>query len=399
VIRIAIVNRFFPPDPAITGQSARELGDFLRRRIPDAAIRVYATEAEYGGGRVSSEQPQHDVRRLRSWYSGKQKLLRLAASLHDGFRLAWMASRDADIVISLTDPPLLGMWMGLLTRLRRRRWIEWTMDLYPEAFIAARLIGRGNPLNRTLNAVLRKFAPERYICLGPGQHAFLQKMRSTETPAFILPCGIFDPHSSPAPDWRRKYSDKIIAAYAGNLGEAHSADVLADFVLRADRSRIAFLLAPYGSKAQELRRRLAGIDGIEWRDNVPLADLAHADVHIASLTSEWTHVCVPSKAFSSVCLGRPIVFAGIPQADSWSLLREASWLIPEQPDGSYAAADIARVADELLDPTALGNKTGSAVALRARLVDLRERAYTEIVDACVAGRSCRPADRRVRDWV
>src|SRR5207247_1702563 len=43
VTRIAIVNRFFPPDPAITGQSARELADFLRSRLPEARVRVYAT--------------------------------------------------------------------------------------------------------------------------------------------------------------------------------------------------------------------------------------------------------------------------------------------------------------------------------------------------------------------
>src|SRR3546814_9497641 len=52
----------------------------------------------------------------------------LPICLIDGRRLAARACAWADAVISLTDPPLQGIWMGRTARRRRVRWAEWTMD-------------------------------------------------------------------------------------------------------------------------------------------------------------------------------------------------------------------------------------------------------------------------------
>src|SRR5262245_52809461 len=108
VIRVAVVNRFCPPDPAITGQSAYELAEHIAATIPNAEVSVYATEAQYAGGRVETRGHCIQVHRIRSLYYGSRKMLRLVSSLFDGIRLARDATRHADIVISLTDPPLLG---------------------------------------------------------------------------------------------------------------------------------------------------------------------------------------------------------------------------------------------------------------------------------------------------
>jgi hypothetical protein len=365
---IAIVNRFFPPDTAITGQLACELADFLCKRMPDAKICIVSTGAKYGGGQKKSEEVPHEVRRLRSWYDGKRKLLRLASSLYDGLRLAWIATRNADTVISLTDPPLLGLWVGLLARFRKRRWIEWTMDLYPEAFAAGGLIGRRHPIFKALVAVMRRFPPTYYICLGPRQHAYIQRARGISTPAFILPCGLTKMEPGPAPDWRQKHVGKVIVAYAGNLGEAHSLEVLDQLVRRADRTKIAFLFAPYGSKALALRNRLGSQQGVEWRDRIPSEELAHADVHLTCLAAKWTHLCVPSKAVSAICMGRPVLFAGAFESDTWVLLKDASWLISEAQDGSYTPEEIDRVLTQILDREAREAKTRATRSVRSRLI-------------------------------
>jgi hypothetical protein len=46
------------------------------------------------------------------------------------------AAGDIDVVLSCTDPPLLPWWLG--ARLPAdRHWVEWSMDLYPDAVAAA----------------------------------------------------------------------------------------------------------------------------------------------------------------------------------------------------------------------------------------------------------------------
>ena len=99
MIRVVIVNRFYPPDPAITGVSAQELAAFLTQSVPEASVRIVASIAKYAGGRASDSRTQ-EVQRVRSWYHGKRKIPRLFASLVEGAELASRATRDADVVIS-----------------------------------------------------------------------------------------------------------------------------------------------------------------------------------------------------------------------------------------------------------------------------------------------------------
>ena len=82
--RIAIVNRFAPPDDAPTATAAAELAQDLAAALPHATITLYATNARYNA------HPRHDsgapgnpglpTQRVRSFYGGKWPPARLAAS-------------------------------------------------------------------------------------------------------------------------------------------------------------------------------------------------------------------------------------------------------------------------------------------------------------------------------
>lgn len=376
MITISIVNRFYPPDAAVTGVAAAELAEFLRRQLPQAQVRIFATRARYAGGQAT-QAGSVDVERIRSWYDGTRKLPRLLASLLEGLQLALRATRGADVVISLTDPPLLGFWIGLMRRVRRFRWIDWTMDLYPEAFVAAGLVTPRNPVYRLLRAAVRRALPDRYLALGPQQAAWLQAQRGA-VPAFILPCGISAQIPGPVPQWRRDHAQAVVVAYAGNLGEAHSEAILIELVRRADPARVRFLLALYGAKAERTRAALSSFGHVMWRDKIAHAELAHADVHLATLKPEWTHVCVPSKAVSSVCLGRPLLLAGSTDADNWVLLQRAAWLVPEHADGRFDATAIDAALAAIGDASVLADRTAQAVVLRAELLQLRDRTLHEV---------------------
>ena len=362
--RLAIVNAFYPPDLAFTGVSASRLVDQLRAAMPELEVSVFATDQAYRGGSVSVAHGHH-VERIHASYRGANRLLRLIGSLWDGWRLARRACRAADMVIAMTDPPLLGLWVSLAARSRGVRWVEWTMDLFPEAFVAAGLVPADGALYRGLMFAVRHCLPERYLCLGPLQHEFLCASRQEDVPWFNLPCGSSAIEFAPPPEW--KQPGKVTLAYVGNLGEAHSADVVAAIVRRADPARTHFVFAPYGAKRERLRELTRGCESITWRDHLPPAELAHADVHIVSLSGKWSHICVPSKAATAMGMGRPILFAGLAATDVWREFGTAGWLVPERAGGSYDSSDIDRALSAIARPGELAAKTAQAEILGRQL--------------------------------
>src|SRR5690606_27461574 len=88
-----------------------------------------------------------------------------------------------------------------------------------------------------------------------------------------------------------------------------------------------FVFSMYGARAGQVRERLEGRADIVWLENIPDPDLTHLDAHIVTLLPEWTHISVPSKAVSAICMGKPIVFMGLPDSDNWRMFADAGWNI------------------------------------------------------------------------
>jgi len=381
-LRIAILNRFAPPDGAPTAAAAAGLARDLAAALPQAEITLYASCASYGPGAAPALEPmaaaETPTRRVASLYAGKWPPARLIASLLEGRALARRAAREADVVISLTDPPLLSLWVGPACRRWNRRWIEWTLDRYPDFFAAAGLVSERHPLYRLLARQDAGLSPDAVIGLGKGQLARLAARRGSLPPSVILPVGLTPPHfgetAPPNPD------APPTLVYAGNLGEAHDPAALAAIVGRADPTRFRFVFAVSGRHAAGLRRTLAGHPAVSWHDRLATADLASAAAHLVSLSGRATHLSVPSKAVTAVCLGRPFLFAGAAEADTWRELGSAGWLIAERPDGTLAPAAIDAALAALSDPAAREVRAAAARALAAGL----HRRHAEAVAALAA---------------
>jgi len=117
-----------------------------------------------------------------------------------------------------------------------------------------------------------------------------------------------------------------------------------------------------------------------------------ADVHAASLHPDWTHTCVPSKAVTTICLGRPLLFAGDPRSDTAMMLDRAAWTLSVPRDGKYDLSLIRSILDEIADPENRARKTCEAKLLADALRANKERSLKEIADLIVgtSGQHQRP---------
>ncbi len=352
---IAVVNQYYPPDKASTGWLAQELVEELRAALPDWRVRVIATDATYRGGvEGDTAKEETDIIRLASGNRLDNKLQRLIGSLQEGRRLANVATREADVVISMTNPPLVNFWMGRYARKRGRKYVEWTLDLFPEAFSSAGLISDKNPIYRYFLRSYKRNFPDFNLFLGPMQRNFVMEKHRKVGESAIVTCGIKRFQANGEPAWRTDHADKIVLGYIGNMGEAHSSDSLIRMVERADPDRFRFLFSMYGAKVQKVREALGDHPAVIWTEGLPDGDLPWLDAQIVSLLPEWTHVCVPSKGVSAICAGNPMVYIGVEGADIYQFFKEASWLVRE--DEGVMDSDLDRVLAELSDPEVLKAK-------------------------------------------
>lgn len=350
-VSLAIVNRNYPTRVGVTGESACRLAAFLQDQH-NVQISIFTTSGDYEGG-GSALSPIGEVKAIRPLYNGKNKLLRLFASFIESFLLIRSAkSCKADHIIVMTDPPFLHFWASLLLS-DKRAWTLWAMDLFPQAFVAGKLVTPNNPAYRILKFLTYKKSPNGLIALGPLQAKHIQEaFQKPPKKVFIIPCGVFenstDTKSVSTPDWKRSCNGKIALGYCGNLGEAHSAKFLKQIINHFDRSRFELVLSLYGVRADELiNHAKTKMEGITIVPRVEREQLHFIDIHLVSLMRRWAHVCVPSKAISAICSGSSILFYGEANCDNWKMLGSAGWLIQQNDDEEAMADEIQRFFKDL----------------------------------------------------
>lgn len=106
--------------------------------------------------------------------------------------------------------------------------------------------------------------------------------------------------------------DRRVVMYAGNLGYSQSVDLLIDVARqRVDDPSVVYVVNGSGSALEDLRARAEGLDNMVWvgmqpRDRVGEV-LAAADVQLVLLREGLARSSVPSKLYSVMAAGRPVV--------------------------------------------------------------------------------------------
>lgn len=322
---LTIINRHYPPNPGITGESAWDMAKYLIEKYQAEVHIVHIDRTYDGGGQI--RQPIGILHAVKTIYEGKNGLLKLVSGTLDGLFLVLKAKRiKKGKVIVMTSPPLLPFW----ARWFLKDWVLWSMDLFPEGFAAAGTVKSSNFVYRWILKQTYRITPQHLIALGPNQAAFIKHSYKHEIPTTILPCGVlFHQENDPkTPAWK-KADGKIYFGYCGNLGQAHSDEFLLRFIDNLDTSKHHLILAVYGEKAEKVLAHAQNREGITILKTVPRSQLHFIDIHLVSLLQEWTHIAVPSKAVSSICAEASMLFCGNKEADTWALLHKAAWLIEE----------------------------------------------------------------------
>lgn len=330
---ILFLNRVYPPADGATGQLLAELAPELARR----GHRVTVVTSRPGAGSASSEIVDGVyVERVSGLPFTRASHWRRALSYLSLYpALLWRALRmpRADVVVTLTDPPLLLVLGVVLKALKGSRHVHWAQDIYPELAEEISILPKNGLVARALRwistAGLRH--ADRVIAVGRCMKARLVQRGLAPSTIEVIPNwghGRDQREANPRAtnSFRNEHGlgDRFVIMYSGNLGLAHPFEAMLDAAerLRSTHPHALFLFVGDGPRLpwvreQAARRKLENVRFLPFQPREKLTQsLAAADLHLASMLHELSGLVVPSKVYGVMSAGRPCMFLGPEESEA-----------------------------------------------------------------------------------
>ncbi len=282
----------------------------------------HRVEAGWGGRIVRREKVEWGtITRIHPFPSGdKTNLARRALSFAGFTAIATviaMAGRRVDGVLAMSPPLTLGPagWLASITR--RAPVVFNIQDVYPDVAVEV-----GAITNRHVIRVLQwleRFSYARSDAVTVLSQDLAKNLATKTDPKKIRVIANFvDTNAIQPGDRRNSYraelglEDQTVIMYAGNIGYSQPLElvVAAARELRG-RSDIHFVINGSGSGRASVEVAAKGLANITFCDLQPAERLpevlAAGDVHLVLLRKGLSAASVPSKTFSILAAGRPII--------------------------------------------------------------------------------------------
>lgn len=302
---------------------------FYQELLPYLAARGHQVKAL-----VARQAYRNDGRAANEWMSRLHTLSAqrathpfARASTHASY--AFVAScvsalsKQVDVNVFLTQPPLFNSWGLFLKLARRQPYVCHVMDLYPWVGFAAGVIQESSRLGSTLEhlAVEALKGAKHVVAIGRCMVERLAALGVARDRIRFIPnwanIEVVRPIAARSNPLRQKLGlqDKFVVMYSGNMGVSHAFDDLVEVARRLKAlDDVVFVLVGKGVRSGELRRSTQGLQNVRFLDFQPQEllsqSLSMGDVHFVSLRSEFEGLLVPSKAYGILAAGRPIVYQG-----------------------------------------------------------------------------------------
>jgi len=381
-MKLLIVCPHFAPDVAPTGEVMTSIAAALADRGHELHIltslpwyRDHRVDTGWGGRLWRTERtPWGRITRLHPFPTDKTNIPARAAAFAGFTGLATAAgllSRGRPDAVMVMSPPLpLGVAGWLAATSRRAPFVFNVQDVFPD--IAVELGAISNPRVIAAASWLERFLYRRSDAvtvlsedLRENVAAKLHGHRPERVE--VIPNFVDTERIAPAErenSYRAEYAlgGRTVIMYAGNVGLSQSLDLVVDAARRHQhRDDLVFVINGGGSALAGLRGRAAGLDNLRFvpmqpRERLPEV-LAAADLHLVPLRTGLARSSVPSKLYSILAAGRPVlasVDAGTEVASTIERAGAGVSVPPEDPEAFNAALD------ELLEDPARMAALGAA---------------------------------------
>jgi len=385
-MHILLFNEYYPPDTSATAKMAALVAETLaeRHQVTVLAGRPSYDPDEYypfeflrsdSRNNVAVERvgstafPRHEMRRRVSNY-----LSYLALAVPRALAIR------PDVVLAMTDPPVAGIAGAFIARMSARPFVYNIRDMYPDMAIGGDIV-RANSLVARWEQMHRRALREaaRVIVLGDDMRdRILAKgvapervvvVRDGSSPSGPLP----DPGHPAVKEVRCGFP--FVVLHAGNLGfyGAWSTLLQAAEILRDENTGLVFI--GDGANRKAMQSSVNGSPNVRFLPFRPASEIPHVmaagDLHIITVKRGLEGVVVPSKLFSTLAAGRPVLVVAPSECDASRIVRESGCGITADPDDpNSVAAGIRELRDNPRRLAEMGRRARETSEKYARVKEL-----------------------------
>ncbi|MGH2752437.1 MAG: glycosyltransferase family 4 protein [Actinomycetota bacterium] len=329
-MRLIVVTPHFVPDVAPTGEVVTRITHELIAQDHRIEVitslpwyRDHRIEPDYQGKLVRYEDtPWGRIVRVHPFpTTDKRNIARRAASFA-GFSVAsailGARGEPVDGVLAVSPPLTLGLTGWTIARRRRAPLVFNIQDVYPDVAVElgvltnARLVAASRRLERLCYA-----RAEAVTVLSDDLKDNISERMDDSSKVRVIPNFVDTEWIKPGEQdnsYRRQYGmeGKFVVMYAGNVGLSQSLDLVLDAAAAlAHEPEMVFVINGGGAARAGLERRARGLPNVVFVDMQPAGRLpevlAAADVHLVPLKRGLARSSVPSKTYSILAAGRPLV--------------------------------------------------------------------------------------------
>ncbi len=398
-MKICFLNRSYWPDQAATGQLLTELAEDLVRDHGCAVTVVagralHGTEAETSTGGLVTREVRNGVTIVRANGTrfNRRHFVGRAANYLSYFASAAVAARTLephDVVVALTDPPIVGLIARWVASRSRARFVYVSEDVFPE--VASVLDDFHSPaMNRALDRTNRYLlsSADAIVALGERMKRRLVEEKGADVRRVRIihnwaDCEAIRPGSKDNHFARvHGLADRFVVMHSGNVGLSQNLEVLIDAARELQgRERLIFVIVGEGAHKAALERRAAGLSNVRFLPYQPkdaLSDsFAAADTFLVTLKPGLEGYIVPSKLYGILAAGRPFIAAVDPSAEPAGIAARFDCGVCVPPGD---ASSLARAIVALQDDAEATRRMGDRARQAALLFDRRAavRAYFDL---------------------
>jgi glycosyltransferase involved in cell wall biosynthesis len=378
--RLLVLNQYYWPGVEATAQLLTELCEALAEDM-DVRVVTGVLHGHEGEPRRVVHQGVEIVRVPSTSFERSRFFARASnyASYLSSALLRGVRGRRPDVVLCMTDPPIVANVALLVARRYRAPLVVISQDVFPE--IAVQLKRLENPvlmsLLRGLVGIYLRRA-DRIVAIGETMRTRLEEKGAPPDRLRVIPNWVDTARLGPlekANPWARnsRLDEKFVVMHSGNVGHAQDLDSLvrAATFLR-DLDDLTIMIIGTGARHAELvgLAELLQADQVRFlyyqsRGVLPQS-LSAADVHVVGLAPGLAGYVVPSRLYGILAVARPVIVAADPDSETAQVVERIGCGIvvpPGRPellarairdahDGKYDLTEMGRLGREWVEQEA-----------------------------------------------
>jgi len=355
-MHILLLNEYYPPDTSATAKMAAQVAEALAQRHqvtvvagrpsydPDARY-AYALLRRGTSNKVTVEcvgstaYPRHQMpRRVTNYLSYLALAVPRALALRP------------DIILAMTDPPVAGIAGAFIAWLAGRPFVYNIRDLYPDMAVGGDIVRAGKWVTRWEN--LHRWALKqaaRVIVLGDDMRDRILAKGVAAERVVVVRDGTSEapspgrmPERSDAMVQEIRHGFPFVVLHAGNLGFYGAWDTLLAAAKMLSNENTGFVFIGDGANRAALESAARNLPNVKFAAFRPVEQIAHVmmagDLHIITVRRGLEGVVVPSKLYSTLSAGRPILVVAPPESDAARIVVESGCGVAADPDDPAAVA-------------------------------------------------------------